>query len=77
VKIAILLLAFLGVAPAIIVSAFLLSTSPFTPGQRIHSVIFIQGQKFILDTVLWLPLLVVVLGVAFLGAVIFMVRGHS
>jgi hypothetical protein len=74
---AILLFAFLGVAPAVFLSAFLLCTSPFTFGQRIHSVIFIQSHKLTVDTELWLPLLVLMLGVAFLGALILMIRGHS
>jgi hypothetical protein len=91
-KTAILLLAVVGVAPAVIVSAFLLCTSLFVPlnadfrppharhvslSQRVHSVSFIFGQKLMVDTVLWLPLLVVLLGAAFLGVTIFMLRSHG
>ena len=91
-KTAILLLAFVGVAPAVIVSAFLLCTSLFVPlnadfrppherhvslSQRVYSVNLMLGRKLIIDTVLWLPLLVVLLGAAFLGATIFMLRSHT
>jgi hypothetical protein len=91
-KTAIILLAFVGVAPAVIVSAFLVCISLFASlnadsrpphqrhvslSQRVYSVNFMFGRKLVVDTVLWLPLLVVLLGAAFLGATIFMLRSHA
>ena len=80
-KTAILLLGCVGVAPAIMLSTFLLSTSlrggHISLSQRVHSTIFIQHYKLTLDTVLWWPLLVVLLGASFLFAFIFMLRSHS
>ena len=90
-KAAILLLTILGVTPAILLSASLVYVSLRSPnadfrppaakhfslGQRIYLVSITQGHKLTVDTVLWLPLLVLLFGLAFLGAVFFMLRSQG
>ena len=90
-KIAVLIFAVVGVAPAIILSAFLLYTTFFIspryqPGnvaprrpsltQRVYFVQILQGQKSAFSFVTWLPLVVLLLGTGFFVAVVFLLYGH-
>jgi hypothetical protein len=91
VKAAVLIFAVVGVAPAIILSAFLLYMGFFTvpsyqppnvhakPAsltKRVYLVQILQGQKSTLSFVMWLPLVVLMLGIAFFVALFFLLYGH-
>ena len=89
-KAVVLLLTILGVAPAILVSLWILYDScfiaprysPALKAQRfsltwgIDFTETFQSEKLTFHTVLWVPLVVAILGLGFLGAVIFLLYGH-
>jgi hypothetical protein len=83
VKAAILLLAIVGITPAVLVSLWLVYIFFFvTPRHatqpelqhpsvtaRLHYVQILQDKRLTLDAPMWLPIVVVVLGIGFLVAV--------
>jgi hypothetical protein len=92
VKAIVLILAILGVVPAIIVSGLLVYVSLFVAPRhalehpeakhelltrRIYFVHILQGQKSTLDTVMWLPIVVLSLAIAFLISVILLLYSHG
>ena len=86
----VLLLTILGVAPAILVSLWVVYVSCFVAPRysaelraqrfsltwRTDFTKTLQGREFTFHTVLWVPIVVAVLGLGFLFAVIFLLYGH-
>jgi anaerobic C4-dicarboxylate transporter len=90
VKPVVVLLTMLGIAPAILVSLWVVYVSCFVAPRyspelraqrfsltwRIDFTQTLHGKKFTFHTGLWVPLVVAILGLGFLFAVIFLLYGH-